>query len=126
MPLLAPVYDAYLAHPRLVRLATWARLERTPAGRLFAEADDAPKIETIAQAQRDGHIDPALLPADVHSMVISLAMTWSPGSLTYTATATDQAADHERRRASRCPASDQLGWYISGGQGQRAHVDWAA
>ncbi|MGW8886257.1 TetR family transcriptional regulator [Streptomyces sp. NPDC055749] len=26
------LYDAYLAHPQLVRLATWARLERTPAG----------------------------------------------------------------------------------------------
>jgi AcrR family transcriptional regulator len=94
------LYDAYLAHPRLVRLAAWARLERTPAGHLFAEASEAPKIAAIAQAQRDGHIDPALPPADVHSMVISLAMTWSPGSLTYTATATDHAADHERRRAS--------------------------
>jgi AcrR family transcriptional regulator len=94
------LYDAYLAHPRLVRLAAWARLERTPAGHLFAEASEAPKIAAIAQAQRDGHIDPTLPPADVHSMVISLAMTWSPGSLTYTATATDHAADHERRRAS--------------------------
>jgi hypothetical protein len=98
------LYDAYLAHPRLVRLAAWARLERTPAGHLFGEASEAPKIQAIAQAQRDGHIDPALPPADVHSMVISLAMTWSPGSLTYTATATDHAADHERRRASLATA----------------------
>jgi Tetracyclin repressor-like, C-terminal domain len=52
------LYDAYLARPRLVRLASWARLERTPAGHLFAEASEEPKVQAIAQAQRDGHIDP--------------------------------------------------------------------
>jgi hypothetical protein len=34
-------------------------------------------------------------------MVFSLAMTWSPSSLTYTATTKDPDADHERRRAFR-------------------------
>ncbi len=37
-------------------------------------------------------------------MVISLAMTWSPGSLTYTATTADRAAEHERRRVSLATA----------------------
>ncbi|MEU8701386.1 TetR family transcriptional regulator [Streptomyces sp. NPDC048680] len=94
------LYDAYLAHPQLVRLATWARLERTPAGHLFSEADESPKIEAITRAQDAGHIDPDLPAADVHSMVISMAMTWSPGSLTYTATTADPDADHDRRRTS--------------------------
>jgi AcrR family transcriptional regulator len=102
------LYDAYLAHPRLVRLATWARLERTPAGHLFSEADESPKIQAITRAQHSGHIDPALPAADVHSMVISMAMTWSPGSLTYTATTADpdadHDADHDRRRASLAAA----------------------
>jgi AcrR family transcriptional regulator len=98
------LYDAYLARPQLVRLASWARLERTPAGHLFTEADEAPKIQAIAQAQDAGHIDPALPPADVHSMVISLAMTWSPNSLTYTAAATDHDGDHDRRRTSLAAA----------------------
>jgi hypothetical protein len=40
----------------------------------------------------------------VHSMVISMAMTWSPGSLTYTATAADSHADHDRRRTSLATA----------------------
>jgi AcrR family transcriptional regulator len=92
------LYDAYLAHPQLVRLATWARLERTPEGHLFGDADEAPKIRAIAAAQRAGHIHAALDPADVHSMVISMAMTWSPASLTYTATGADLATDHDRRR----------------------------
>jgi AcrR family transcriptional regulator len=98
------LYDAYLAHPQLVRLATWARLERTPGGHLFAEAEEHPKIQAVARAQSTGHIDPALPPADVHSMVISLAMTWSPNSLTYTATTADPATDHNRRRASLAAA----------------------
>ncbi|PRY32415.1 TetR family transcriptional regulator [Umezawaea tangerina] len=98
------LYDAYLDRPRLVRLATWARLERTPEGHLFTEADETPKTDAIARAQRAGHVDPSLPPADVHSMVISLAMTWSPSSLTYTATTADAEADHDRRRASLAAA----------------------
>jgi hypothetical protein len=95
---------AGLEHPQLVRLATWARLERSPEGHLFAEADEAPKVRAIAEAQDAGHIDPTLPPADVLSMVISLAMTWSPSSLTYTATTKDPDADHERRRAGLAEA----------------------
>ncbi|MFB4425509.1 TetR family transcriptional regulator [Streptomyces sp. QL37] len=98
------LYDAYLAHPQLVRLAGWARLERTPAGHLFAEADETPKLRAIADAQDAGHITGELPPADVHAMVISLAMTWSPGSLTYTATTADPAADHDRRRSGLATA----------------------
>lgn len=98
------LYDAYLTHPQLVRLATWARLERTPAGKLFCGADESPKIQAISRAQDSGHIDPALPAADVHSMVISMAMTWSPASITYTATAADPGADHDRRRTSLAAA----------------------
>ncbi|MDT0303605.1 TetR family transcriptional regulator [Streptomonospora wellingtoniae] len=98
------LYDAYLAHPQLVRLATWARLERTPAGHLFSAEAEHPKIQAITEAQHSGHIDPALPAAEVHSMVISMAMTWSPSSLTFTTTAADPGADHDRRRASLATA----------------------
>jgi hypothetical protein len=37
-------------------------------------------------------------------MVISLAMTWSPNSLTYTATSADPPTDHDRRRSSLAAA----------------------
>jgi AcrR family transcriptional regulator len=93
------LYDAYLEHPQLVRLATWARLERIPQGHLFAEADEQPKIDAIAEAQRAGRLNAALAPADLHALVVSLAMAWSPNSLTYTASTQDPSADHERRRA---------------------------
>jgi AcrR family transcriptional regulator len=94
------LYDAYLTDPRMVRLATWARLERTPVGHLFSAADEVPKVRAVAEAQRDGLVNAALPPEDVHTMVIALAMTWSPASITFTATADDPAADHDRRRAA--------------------------
>lgn len=98
------LYDAYLEHPQLVRLATWARLERLPAGPLFPQTDETPKIEVIAAAQQAGRIRADIPAADIHSMVIALAMTWSPSSLTYTATPADPAGDHRRRRAGLAAA----------------------
>lgn len=98
------LYDAYLTSPHLVRLATWARLERTPSGHLFSEEAEIPKIQAIIEAQRSGHIDPALPPADVHSLVIAMAITWSPSSATYAATLADPQQDHDRRRASLATA----------------------
>jgi AcrR family transcriptional regulator len=98
------LYDAYLAHPQLVRLATWARLERVPSGPLFPGADETAKLDVIAAAQRAGRIRADVPAADIHSMVIGLAMTWSASSLTYTATPADPADDHHRRRASLAAA----------------------
>jgi hypothetical protein len=61
-------------------------------------------LPSIARARESGHIASTYPAADVRSMVISLAMTWSPSSLTYTATTADAAADHERRRTSLAAA----------------------
>jgi hypothetical protein len=99
------LYDAYLDQPQLVRLATWARLERRPAGPLFPAADETEKIEVIAQAQRDGRIRDDIPAEDIHAMVIAMAMTWAPSSLTYTATPADRRADHQRRRAGLAAAA---------------------
>ena len=94
------IYDACLTKPNLVRLAAWARLERVPAGELVTTMPEETtrKLTAIADAQRAGHIDPALEPADVLAIVSTMALTWSPASLFYTATTTDQEADHQRRR----------------------------
>jgi AcrR family transcriptional regulator len=94
------LYDAYLQHPELVRLATWARLERTPKGDLVTnmEGHDAQKLQSIADAQRSGHIDPLLAPADVLSIVTAMSMTWSPASAIYAASRDDDDTEHERRR----------------------------
>ncbi|MGI5499707.1 TetR family transcriptional regulator [Lentzea sp. CA-135723] len=98
----AALYDSCLEKPELVRLATWARLERIPAGALVTSMPEQTelKLGAIAAEQRAGRIDPALDPADVLAMVSMLALTWSPASLFYTATPADARADHERRRAA--------------------------
>jgi AcrR family transcriptional regulator len=96
------LYDEYLEHPELVRLATWARLERRPAGQLTADSaeHDAVKLAAIESAQREGLIDGALTPFEVFTAVIAISMTWSPASTTFAATADDDAAEHDRRRAA--------------------------
>jgi AcrR family transcriptional regulator len=100
------LYDDYLKNADLLRLAMWRRLERVPEGDLLADMaghDDA-KLAAIAQAQRDGHVDPSLHPADVLALVIALSLTWSPVSVTHAATAGDDAAEHDRRRQALAQA----------------------
>ena len=97
----ARLYDAYVNDPKLVRLATWNRLERVPAGDLLADmaAHTAKKYEAITAAQRAGRLDPAINPADVYALVIALSLTWGPSSVTYAASREDREADHAYRRA---------------------------
>lgn len=59
----------------LIRLATWARLERRPAGHLVADHDryDDHKLRGIAQAQAAGRIRQGD-PFDVMAMVIAMSM----------------------------------------------------
>ncbi|TDD46030.1 TetR/AcrR family transcriptional regulator [Nonomuraea terrae] len=94
------LYDEYLRRPDLIRLATWARLERRPAGHLVEEADrlDDPKLRAVAEAQAAGIVRPGD-PFDVMALVIAMSMAWSPVSNVYAATAAEPAELHERRRA---------------------------
>ncbi|GAB2777744.1 TetR family transcriptional regulator [Amycolatopsis magusensis] len=94
------LYDEYLRRPDLIRLATWARLERQPAGHLVDDPDrlDEGKLRSIAEAQAAGLIR-AGDPFDLMAMVIAMSMAWSPVSNVYAATAGEPAETHERRRA---------------------------
>jgi Tetracyclin repressor-like, C-terminal domain len=73
-----------------------------PTGDLLAAQparwDD--KLAAIAEAQSAGRIVADLAPADVYALLISLAGTWSPVAATFTATAGDTAAEHDRRRVA--------------------------
>ncbi|CAM5737892.1 hypothetical protein SALBM311S_03743 [Streptomyces alboniger] len=94
------LYDEYLRRPDLIRLATWARLERRPAGHLVDDPDrlDDNKLRAIAEAQAAGLVRRGD-PFDVMAMVIAMSMAWSPVSNVYAATAQEPAELHERRRA---------------------------
>ncbi|KWX69239.1 TetR/AcrR family transcriptional regulator [Mycobacterium sp. NAZ190054] len=94
------LFDLCLDAPEIVRLATWARLERKPIGE-FSEAmrdDTEEKLRLIAAAQADGLVKPGIDPEDVLAMVMAAALAWSPGSLFYAATRDDPAEDNARRR----------------------------
>ncbi|MDR7382425.1 TetR family transcriptional regulator [Promicromonospora iranensis] len=93
------LYDEYLAHPDIVRLATWSRLERRPEGHLVAdpERQDAEKLAAIASAQAAGTVV-AGDPFDVMAMVIAMSMAWSPVSNVYAAHSGEAPAEHRRRR----------------------------
>ncbi|NGY64948.1 TetR/AcrR family transcriptional regulator [Lentzea sp. NEAU-D13] len=93
------LYDEYLARPDLIRLATWARLERRPTGHLVADTDrlDAGKLQAIADAQAAGLVR-AGDPFDVMAMVIAMSMAWSPVSNVFAATIDEPADVHKRRR----------------------------
>ncbi|WP_224302147.1 TetR family transcriptional regulator [Streptomyces olivaceus] len=94
------LYDEYLRRPDLIRLATWARLERRPTGHLVDGADrrDDAKLRAIAEAQAAGRVRRGD-PFDVLALVIAMSMAWSPVSNVYAATAGEPAEEHERRRA---------------------------
>lgn len=98
----AKLFDTCLDRPEIVRLATWARLERAHAGELTAElrGDTERKVGLIAGAQANGFINPKLDPNDVLAMVMTMALAWSPASLSYTATREDRAEDNARRRSA--------------------------
>ncbi|WP_234341094.1 hypothetical protein [Streptomyces sp. NRRL S-1813] len=94
------VYDEYLRRPDLIRLATWARLERRPAGHLVDDPDrlDDGKLRAISEAQAAGLVRKGD-PFDLMAMVIAMSMAWSPVSNVYAATAEEPDALHDRRRA---------------------------
>jgi AcrR family transcriptional regulator len=94
------LYDEYLRRPDLIRLATWARLERRPTGHLVEDTDrlDDNKLRAIAEAQAAGLLR-ACDPFDLMALVIAMSMAWSPVSNVYAATADEPAEVHDRRRA---------------------------
>lgn len=95
------LYDSYVEHPELLRMATWYRLERVPAGDLLASVEDQVdyKLRAIADAQGEGLIDPEIKPSEVFSLVTAIAMTWSPVNVTYAASRDDEESEHARRRS---------------------------
>ena len=94
------LYDEYLRRPDLIRLATWARLERRPFGHLVDDRSrlDAAKLTAIADAQAAGRVR-AADPFDLMAMVIAMSMAWSPVSNVYAAGAEEPAELHVQRRA---------------------------
>lgn len=94
------LYDAYLRDPALIRLVTWARLERTPTGNLFgylARYDDK-NLRALADAQAEGLLVPDVEPAELWAMLIALAGTWAQAAVVHAADSSEAESVHDRRR----------------------------
>lgn len=104
------LYDFYLKDPTHVRLATWMRLERVPAGLLAEQmnAHLAPMIETIASAQAQGAVTSHYSPSEVYQLAIGLSLTWSPASVLVAAGPEDDESEHVRRRAVLREAAQRM------------------
>lgn len=100
------IYDYYLRTPNLVRLATWARLERTPTGDLFARwgGIDPTVLDRIADAQAAGVLVDSIAPLEVFCLTIAMSGTWAQAAITIAATAEDPPAEHARRRTALADA----------------------
>lgn len=94
------LYDEYLRRPDLIRLATWIRLERQPAGHLVETHQhyDDRKLTAITEAQAAGRVR-AGDPFDIMAMVIAMSMAWSPVSNVYAASSQEPDDVHDQRRA---------------------------
>ncbi len=91
------VFDHRLAHPEMIRLVAWDRLERGGAGVAgeAVQAAHATKVKAIARAQREGKVASTLGAVALMEFVLAVAETelhLEPGSRA--------AATHRRRIAA--------------------------
>jgi AcrR family transcriptional regulator len=91
------VFDHRLAHPEMIRLVAWDRLERAGAGVAGAAVQAAhdTKVKAIARAQREGKIASTLSAAALMEFILAVSETeldLEPGSRA--------AAAHRKRIAA--------------------------
>jgi AcrR family transcriptional regulator len=74
------LFDYALQHPDVLRLATWAGLERPSAVAEFEADSYTTKVAAMARAQRDGRLDASFAPADLLALVLGIAAAWFTAS----------------------------------------------
>ena len=86
------LYDANLAHPEVMRLITWYRLERGEAalGTALALESTRHKVEAVRAAQAAGTVSDRFPAADLVALVQHTAMLW------FVDDAASQDRDHVR------------------------------
>jgi hypothetical protein len=73
-------FDYLVEHPDVLRLATWAGLERPTAVAAFEADSYRTKLIAIADAQRDGRLDPSFAPADLLALALGVTGAWFTAS----------------------------------------------
>lgn len=73
------LFDGQTAHPEVIRLATWHRLEQRsgrPPIEAITKANRA-KIDTIEQAQREGRLSTRFTAPELLMLTINTASMWA-------------------------------------------------
>lgn len=105
------LFDFYLEHPELLRLAGWSRLEPNEALVGLGAAGLASlrtKLEAIEQGQRDGVLDDAFEPVDVLLLLVHLSMGWLMAVELHALVDASDADVIARRRAAAVLAAERL------------------
>ncbi|MEU9196578.1 TetR family transcriptional regulator [Streptomyces hundungensis] len=94
------LFDHLVARPDLVRLLTWKQLERPGEVHPDTAASWQGKLEALSAAQRNGHVDPALDPADILNLTLALAQAWftAAGDMAHLSPAPGAAPSESRSR----------------------------
>jgi AcrR family transcriptional regulator len=74
------LFDYLVEHPEVLRLATWAGLERPTAVAAFEADSYRSKLIAIADAQRDGWLDASFAPADLLALALGVTGAWFTAS----------------------------------------------
>jgi AcrR family transcriptional regulator len=105
-------FDYHVTHPELSRLLHWEGLADTGAvpDELTRTGHYREKVAVIAEAQRSGVLDDALVPGDVVYFLIAMAAWWGVvPQLARMLTASDAGEDElARRRAAVVVAAERL------------------
>ena len=70
------LFDHVLEHPEVLRLATWAGLERPTAVAKFEADPYRDKLAAIISAQQNGRVDQRFAPADLLALMLAVAAAW--------------------------------------------------
>ncbi|GAA2806432.1 TetR family transcriptional regulator [Saccharopolyspora taberi] len=94
------LFDYLLAHPQVLRLTGWARLERPDPS--AAEVDAyRPKIDAILTAQQSGKVNKGIAPTDILALLLGLTTAWASASPALQSLAPEAPWSFERLRPHR-------------------------
>ena len=93
------LYDGYLRHPELTRIASWYRLERAETAEPLQSilAANQSKIDAIAKAQADGVLPARFDPADLLALVLTVAQMWTAMTPEYHDLVRKESVAHRRK-----------------------------
>ncbi|MER5423849.1 TetR family transcriptional regulator [Streptosporangium roseum] len=93
------IHDYCREHPEVLRLAAWHRLERGAEGDPSVAAPAyAAKLDSLATAQREGHLAATFAPATLLTLVLALATAWGPVGATSLPVQAVQDSDWQEAR----------------------------